>query len=107
MTYAVVMIRGSSEKREDTLKFLNKLKTEKDFKKKTGASIKEVLISFGWPDFVLLMYANNVELLKEAIVNLRNILYKKVRDAIETSTIICSTLEDIEEAKNEWKKSLG
>lgn len=108
MTYAIVMIKGESKRREDTLKFLSNLKNNKkkanELEKKTGTKIGEILISFGWPDFILLLRGSNVELLKETIVYLKNLIQDEVEDTVETSTIVCATPEEIEKAKKDLIK---
>jgi hypothetical protein len=105
MTYALTLVKGISSKREETLNQLNQLKNSPDFKRKTGIDIREVFISFGWPDIILLMKGNNVELLKSAIVELRSYLENNHTDIIETSTIICTTTEEIIKKKKSRKKN--
>src|ERR687895_1039565 len=99
MTYALTLVKGMPQKREKTLSLLTKLKDDKEFKEKSGVEIRNLFISFGWPDIILLMKANNVELLKSSIVELRDIIAKSHRDNIETSTIICTTPDDINRSK--------
>jgi len=99
MTYAITLIKGETAKREQTLSLLMDLKEQKDLLG-NGVYIKEIFISFGWPDFVLLLRGNNVELLKDSIVKIRDLVYNgEPNDNLETSTIICMTLDEIEDAK--------
>jgi hypothetical protein len=104
MTYALTLVKGKPGKREETRSFLQKLLSTDDFHRKQGVRIEKVFISFGWPDFVVLMSGNNVELIKHAIVVIREELEKN-GDSVDTSTIICTTQESIEEKKREWVRS--
>jgi len=102
MTYAITLIKGETGKREQTLKYLTDLKDDLERQKTLlgeGVCIKECYISFGWPDFVLLVNGNNVELLKSTIVKLRDLASNDpLRDNLETSTIICMTKDEIDAA---------
>jgi len=106
VTYAITLIRGKPKERRDTQSLLQTLAKNPEFVKKTGVEISHVLISFGWPDFVLLLKANNVELLKRAIVTLRREAEKK-GDEIETSTLICTTQQEINKKREEWAKKFS
>jgi hypothetical protein len=97
-------VKGEPGKREETLSFLQKLSNDDGFRNDQGVKIEEIFISFGWPDFIIMMSGSNVELLKNAIVVLRDLLEKN-GDSINTSTIICTTQESIEEKRREWAKS--
>jgi hypothetical protein len=107
MTYALSLVKGIPKEREKTLALLLKLKEDtlsrEQFRTKTGTSLEEVYISFGWPDFILLMKSANIELLKTAIVELRELVDNN-GDNIETSTIICTTQRELEDKKKEWGK---
>ena len=102
MTYAIAMMKGIPVYRDKSLKYLSNLEKSKDFCMETGTLLENVFISFGWPDFIILLQSENVELIKEAIVKLRDDIKEEVGDNIETSTIICSTLEEIEKRKEEF-----
>ena len=67
--------------------------------KENRIQIKEVFISFGWPDLILLIKSNNVELIKSSIIELRDLVAKSHDDNIETSTIICTTIDDLDVIK--------
>jgi hypothetical protein len=97
-------VKGEPGKREETLSFLQKVSNKRELQRKHGVNIEQIFISFGWPDFIIMMSGKNVELLKNAIVILRDMLEKN-GDSINTSTIICTTQESIEEKKREWLKS--
>ena len=101
MTYALILAKGISKKRDLTLSKLIKLKDDKTFFSNTKTKIEQVFVSFGWPDIIILLKADNVELLKNSIIKLRAIVSKH-GDNLETSTIICTTLAELE-SKN--KKS--
>ena len=102
MTYAITMMKGIPTFRENTLTVLTKLEKNEDFYNTTGVSIECVFVSFGWPDFILLFKSENVELIKEAIIKLRQDLESETKDVIETSTIICSDLEEIQKKKKDF-----
>jgi len=102
MTYAIAMMKGIPVYREKSLNYLSKLENNKDFYEQTGTSLECVFVCFGWPDFIILLKSENVELIKEAIVKLREDIKREIEDNIETSTIICSTLEEIEKRKKEF-----
>lgn len=102
MTYAIAMMKGIPSYREKSLNYLSNLERNEEFHGETGTSLENVFVSFGWPDFIILLKSENVELIKEAIVKLRDDIKEEIDDNIETSTIICSTLEEIEKRKKEF-----
>jgi len=102
MTYAITMMKGIPTYRENTLTVLTNLENDGSFYRTTGVSIESVFVSFGWPDFILLLKSENVELIKEAIIKLRQDLEIETKDIIETSTIICSDLEEIQKKKKDF-----
>jgi hypothetical protein len=104
MTYAITLIKGESGNREGTFNCLTKMKRQKDPFENT-VRIKECFISFGWPDFILLMKGDNVELLKDAIIKLRKKVYEEIGDRLETSTIVCSTKKEVETAEDSIKST--
>jgi len=67
------------------------------FAKETGCKVDQVFISFGWPDFIVLVKSENIEKAKNAIVYLRNLLSRKAGDNCETSSIVCVKKRDIDE----------
>jgi len=101
MTYALTLVKGRPEKREETLSFLESLIGNPEFEKNSGVTMERVFISFGWPDFVLLLRSENVELIKFGIVYMRDVV-AKTGDNLETSTIICATEDEIREKRRVW-----
>jgi hypothetical protein len=105
MTHAITLVKCASGRREDALKIMLDLKRERDLKEKQKAPdrdtviINECYISFGWPDFVLVLDGDNVELLKKAIVDIRTEVFRRKGGHLETSTIICTTELEIQNAK--------
>lgn len=104
MTYALILIKGNSGLRNETSKILHELPNNSDFERATGVKVEKVLISFGWPDFILLVKSENVEMIKHAIVYLRERACGK-GDNVETSTIICVTQEEMDKKRKEWANS--
>ena len=94
MTYAIAMIKGKPKAREKTQNLFMLLSKDTNFANKTSVEIKEVFLSFGSPDFVLILKGPNVELLKQAIITIRE-ESAKIGDEIQTSTLICTTQEEI------------
>lgn len=101
MTYALILVKGKSHLRDKTLKLLSDLKDNELFEKNNNVDIVEVFISFGWPDIILLIKGKNVEVIKLAIVRIRDRVFRNHKDTVETSTIICTTLKEIEKVKRE------
>lgn len=101
MTYGLVLVKGKSEKIDSTLKALQKIAKEGNVDGESGAQLVNVFLSFGWPDFVLMLKAKNIEQIRYAIGAIRERL-EKHGDYIETSTIICSTSEELKEKRKEW-----
>ncbi len=105
MTYAITLVKCEISKRNEALELLTNLKKQKDpFGNKVR--IKEFYISFGWPDFVLLLRGNNIELLKDSIVLIRRKYFDITKKNLETSTLICTTTTDIKKAKKDIKSAL-
>lgn len=105
MTYALTLIKGKTGKREQTLSLLDSLKKDQEFQQKNGVEIREVLISFGWPDIIVFLKSENVELIKRAIVIIREKAAKN-GDNLTTSSIICTTKEEMEKKIKKWGESL-
>ncbi len=106
MTYALVLIKGKGSQRESSLSLLEKLAEDAEFSKNNRVKIEKVFVSFGWPDVVLLIRSANVELIKHAIVLLRDKLAKN-GDDVDTSTIICTTTKEIKKKRRSWGKLGG
>jgi hypothetical protein len=103
MTYALTLVKGKAEKRDLTLSKFISIRKSDELEKKSGARIEKVFSSFGWPDFVLLIKAKNIEQIRYAI----NIIRKEVAkhgDYIETSSIICSTPDEMKKKRKEWSE---
>lgn len=103
MTYGLILVKGISNKREKTLQVLEGLTTDQSYSKLTGTKIKNVFVSFGWPDIVLVIQGNNIELIKNSIIRIRDLVGKH-GDNLETSTIICTTLDEIKEKERALSK---
>ena len=105
MTYSITLIKGESGKRERTFNLLARLAKEKDpFGCKVR--IRDCFISFGWPDFILLLEGNNIELLKYAIVHLRERVLDETGDTLETSSIVCTTKSEVDAARKKIRSTL-
>lgn len=104
MTYAITMVKCERDKRNEALEFLINLKT-KENPFENGVSIDGCYISFGWPDYVLLLGGLNVELLKDAIMLIRNRALSANAGNLETSSIICTTVDEINDALEKIKKA--
>jgi hypothetical protein len=57
--------------------------------------IQLVLLSVGYPDFILILRGPNIELLKKALLFIRNELGKKGVKGVETSTVVGLTIEEM------------
>ena len=101
MTYALTLIKGKTGKREEIINLFNKYKRDPNFQKAHGVEIKELLISFGWPDIILVLHSKNIELIKRFIVLLRD-KATDIGDDLTTSTIICTTQEEMTEEIKKW-----
>ena len=105
MTFALVLIEGKTGKREESIDLFNKLKKDRDFEKKHGVFIEKILISFGWPYIILLLKSQNIELIKNLIVILREKAIK-IGDDLTTSSIICTTQEEMDAEIKKWGKGI-
>lgn len=101
MTYAITLIKGEPAKRKNTRAFLEKLMNDENFHKENGVKIEKIFLCFGWPDLVLLLRGENVELINHALINIRRSLEEN-GDNVETSTLICTTKETLEKKRREW-----
>jgi hypothetical protein len=104
MTFALTLIKGKSTQREPSINLLTQLSKDRTFAEENGVTIENVFISFGWPDMILLLKGNNVELIKNSIVVIRNKLASN-GDDVDTSTIICTTQDEINQQLRDWAKS--
>jgi len=95
------LIKGITEKREQSILLFDRLKNDPEFQRKYGVSIDKILISFGWPDIILILKSENVELIKRAIVVLRK-KAADIHDDITTSSIICTTREEMDKKIKKW-----
>jgi hypothetical protein len=103
MTYALTLIKGKSTCREDSLSLLRELSKGDTFAKGNHVTIEQVYVSFGLPDFVVVLKSENVELIKHAIVVIRKALAEK-GDDVDTSTIVCATPEELEQKVGKWSE---
>lgn len=103
LTYALTLIKGKTGKREQSISLLNSLKKDPNFTKDNGVEIKELFISFGWPDIILLLKSENVELIKRLIVILRE-KAATIGDDLTTSSIICTTQDEMDSKLKKWGK---
>ncbi len=101
MTYAFVLIKGKSTARDNSLSYLESLVGNEEFVKEYKVNVDKVFISFGWPDLIILLKSENVELIKNSIVGIRDKLSSN-GDSVDTSTIICTTSQEIKDRKKEW-----
>jgi hypothetical protein len=104
MTFALTLIKGKSTEREHSISLLTQLSKDRTFAEENGVTIENVFISFGWPDMILLLKGNNVELIKNSIVVIRDMLAKN-GDEVDTSTIICTTQDEINQQLKDWSES--
>jgi len=101
MTYALIMIKGLPQTRLALKDYLNELQKDDKFQKKNGFEIQNVLLSFGWPDYIILVHSSNVELIQNCIISLQSKI-EEIDDCISTSTIVCTTHEELENKQKEW-----
>ncbi|MCW4018467.1 MAG: hypothetical protein NWF00_07305 [Candidatus Bathyarchaeota archaeon] len=101
MTYAIALIKGNPAKREDTHNLFMILRKDRNFVKRSSVEIQQIFVSFGWPDFVLILQAPNVELLKQGVIAIRKEA-AEAGDELQTSTLICTTQEEISKKYEKW-----
>jgi hypothetical protein len=90
------MIKAQSKRHDDILDYLHALITNKQFTEKSGGIVTNVVLTFGWPDFLVTIYSTNVELIKNSIIVLRTMLEDLLKDVqIETSTIVGVSSDEI------------
>lgn len=104
MTYGLILVKSKTGKKDLTLTTLADM-MKKDLRAHPDTRIEKVFLSFGWPDFVLLIKAKNIEQIRYMISNIREKLASQ-GDYIETSTIICSTPDEMKEKRREWAELL-
>lgn len=96
MPKGFVMIKAQSKHRDDILDYLNALIDNKQFTENSGGIITNVVLTFGWPDFLVTIYSTNVELIKNSIVVLRSIIEDLIEGVqLETSTIVGVSSDEI------------
>lgn len=95
MLYGIVLIKGLVGEMEYTHDFLRDMMEKKILEEK-NVEMREVLLSMGWPDIVILLRAEKTEYIQEAISYIKKMLKEREEhaDLIETSTIICITEEE-------------
>lgn len=94
MPHAIVYIRSNTENRELLLSEFKKLSDDPTLKQ-LNITIENVLVSFGWPDYILVLDSKGgLDSLKESILFIRN-LFSKAGVPIETSTVIGLSLEEV------------
>lgn len=110
MPYGIVLAKGLPGRMEDTYEFLmnmrgkgileeeieEKEKKEKKKKKEYRVRIKEVFLTMGWPDIILILRAKQILDIQEATSYIKEELRKGNIDFIDTSTIICVTKREQE-----------
>lgn len=103
MTVGIVLMKGLPGQYEHTYEFLMEMKKKRTLKKEKNVRIREVFLSMGWPDIVLLLEGEQILDIHEAITYIKNQLKsrKKYRDLVDTSTIVCIEREKREEIKKE------
>lgn len=104
MTVGIVLIKGLPGRFEHTHEFLIEMKEKKALEKEKNVRIKEVYLSMGWPDIILLLEGGQILDIHEAIAYIKNQLKerkKEYRDLIDTSTIVCIEREKREKIKKE------
>lgn len=95
MLYGIVLIKGLVGEMEHTHEFLRDMMKQKTLAGKK-VEIREVLLSMGWPDMILLLRTEKTDYIQEAISYIKKKLRdrKEHTDLIETSTIICIAEEE-------------
>jgi len=80
---------------------LYELQEDTSFQEEQGFVIEKVMLSFGWPDFILFVHSNNVELIQNCIIALQSKI-EEIDDCISTSTIIGTTHNELIAKQEEW-----
>lgn len=105
MTVGIVIVKGLPGKYEYTHEFLEEMKKKKTLENEKRVTIRDVFLSMGWPDIILLLEAEQVLDIHEAITyiknELRNRKEEEYRDLIDTSTIVCIRKEKRKEIERE------
>lgn len=102
MTFGIVLIRGEPEKMDDIEFFLYHLKDGQELLGDFNVTIKEVLKCFGWPDFILVVEAVNIEGMMQSIAEIR----RRSRASLETTTFVCTSRSESDERIEEFSKRL-
>jgi len=102
MPVGYVMIKGQAKYREDILRYLQSLINNREFTRKSGGIVRDVVATFGWPDFIVAIYSTNIELIKNAIVLIRDMMESLIENVqIETSTIVGVSSYEVEEKRKD------
>jgi uncharacterized protein with GYD domain len=104
MTYGIVLLKGRPERRNDTESLLSNLKDDKEFCQEYDVRIEEVFKCFGWPDFVVIFRTKNIERMMQALVEVRSRAYESHEDLLETTTLVCTTMDESESKKKEFSR---
>lgn len=96
MTFGIVLLKGKPEKRDDTEFLLYSLQEDHEFLEQFDVRIDRVFKCLGWPDFVLVFEAKNIERMMQAIVEVRNRALEYsgevgYGDFLDTTTLVCTT----------------
>lgn len=92
MPTGIVYLNGSSSKRDETFKILQTLLYGKsgDLLLNRYVILNNVFASFGGSDFVIELWGSNIEVIKDTVICIRNMVEHITKDEnVETSTIIC------------------
>jgi len=71
MPRAVVMIRGSPDSALEIDQKLQRLLFDPGFIQKTGCVVETYFRSFGWPDFVAALWGPSLDLIRAAVIEIR------------------------------------
>ncbi|MGA2522515.1 MAG: hypothetical protein ABSF65_00010 [Candidatus Bathyarchaeia archaeon] len=94
MPYAVTYLRIGSSSSELASESLEKFSESAELKN-LHVEIEKILLSFGYPDFIIIIKGPNLELLKNGLLLIRDYLNKRGIKEVETSTIVGLTIEEM------------
>ncbi len=102
MPYAITFVRiKRKENREMVLSNPEDLIRPSLKKTLKDVELQHIFFSFGWPDFIVTLKAPNLELLQQAVSQIKDDLAKK-GVFTESTTMVGVTAEEIEEQKKTW-----
>ncbi len=109
MTFGIVLLKGKPEKRDDTESLLHNLQKNHEFLGKFDVKIERVFKCLGWPDFVLILEAKNIERMMQAVVEVRKRALKCLGevgygDFLDTTTLVCTILDESRTEIEEFSK---